>query len=543
MNKNWKKGLTLAALMALTLNGMAANPFLPLWEYIPDGEPYIFEDPDKPGEYRVYIYGSHDSLIKEYCGREQVVWSAPLDNLNNWRYDGVIFVSDKDANGRQFRPDGKGDVLYAPDIANRMENGKMAYYLYPNNQEGGRQSQIARAERPNGPFTVFNWSKKNPNTTDGILGFDPAVFVDDDGRVYGYWGFEQSFGAELDPVNMASPKKGTKIVKDMVSNYKQDGVFRFFEASSMRKIKDKYVFIYSRWTEEGEFGLPTTNYTLAYAYSNNPLGPFTYGGTIIDCRGRDTDLEGNAISTATFTGNTHGSIVEINGQWFVFYHRQTGGDEFSRQAMVSPITVNVTEGPQGKVEISQAEYTSEGFELDGLNPYKTYSAGIACYYTGPRPATQEYPNMYYTGSYVEPNRIGVEQGQDPYSKDLLNNPMVNNTSGSVIGYKYYNMSLLAGGTHLIELGLIPQGIDGTITVMIDSPYTERGGKVIGSISIKAKDKMEMTNYSTKLNGLAGVEGKHALYLVFSSEIEDKSICTLQTIRFMANKGSGCSSGK
>ena len=60
------------------------NPYLPLWEHIPDGEPYVFEDPDQPGKYRVYIYGSHDTRITDYCGRELVVWSAPTDDLNEW---------------------------------------------------------------------------------------------------------------------------------------------------------------------------------------------------------------------------------------------------------------------------------------------------------------------------------------------------------------------------------------------------------------------------------------------------------------------------
>ena len=41
------------------------NPYMPLWEHIPDGEPYVFEDPDQPGKYRVYVYGSHDDLITE----------------------------------------------------------------------------------------------------------------------------------------------------------------------------------------------------------------------------------------------------------------------------------------------------------------------------------------------------------------------------------------------------------------------------------------------------------------------------------------------
>jgi Tol biopolymer transport system component len=75
------------------------NPFMPLWEHIPDGEPYVFEDPDQPGKLRVYIYGSHDDLVTEYCGRNQVVWSASVDSLNRWRYDGTILVVDKNRDG------------------------------------------------------------------------------------------------------------------------------------------------------------------------------------------------------------------------------------------------------------------------------------------------------------------------------------------------------------------------------------------------------------------------------------------------------------
>ena len=76
-----------------------------------------------------------------------------------------------------------------------------------------------------------------------------AVFVDDDGRVYGYWGFGHSMAAEIDPATMCTVKPGTKMVDGMISGYQEPGIFRFFEASSIRKIKDKYVFIYSRWTE------------------------------------------------------------------------------------------------------------------------------------------------------------------------------------------------------------------------------------------------------------------------------------------------------
>ena len=177
-------------------------------------------------------------------------------------------------------------------------------------------------------------------------------------------------------------------------------VYRFFEASSIRKIKDKYVFIYSRWTNEGEDGLPQTNYTLAYCYSNSPLGPWTYGGTIIDGRGKERQPDGSVKATATPCGNTHGSLCCINGKWWVFYHRQAGTSEYSRQAMVAPVEVEVREGEGGYVRISEAEYTSEGFKTEGLDPLTEYQAGIAGYYTGPHGARQEFPNMIDSGSHT-----------------------------------------------------------------------------------------------------------------------------------------------
>lgn len=103
----------------------------------------------------------------------------------------------------------------------------------------------------------------------------------------------------------------------------------------MRKVKDKYVFVYSRKTKEGEFGLGASNYTLAYAYGDTPLGPWTYGGTLVDDRARETDQNGKVICSQMSYGNTHGSILEINGQWYLFYHRCINNDMYSRQATVS----------------------------------------------------------------------------------------------------------------------------------------------------------------------------------------------------------------
>ncbi len=515
---------------------VAQNPYLPLWEHIPDGEPYVFEDPDKPGQYRVYIYGSHDSERTQYCGREQVVWSAAVDNLFEWRYDGIIFESKKDANGQQLNANGEGDILYAPDVTMVTgKDGKKTYYLYPNNQEGGRQTMVCKSYRPDGPFEVCNWNPKNPRETEGILHFDPAVFVDDDGRVYGYWGFTQSWGAELDPTTMATLKKGGQKIENLVPSYQQDEEFRFFEASSMRKIKDKYVFIYSRWTRNGEFGLYDTNYTLAYAYGDHPLGPFTYGGTIIDGRARGTDEKGTPIPTANPTGNTHGSICEINGQWYVFYHRQTGVNEYSRQAMVAPITVKVEEGLCGKVEISEGEYTSEGFAIDGLNPQKRYPAAIACYMTGREPVTRDASGSVYSGPYVKATYIeGIPEG-NPYDLRVNCNPVVNNTDGSILGYKYFNFSQNdKRKSARMLLNMKTLGTKGRIDVMIDSPWESQGGCKIGTLNIPARKSSKAQDMKIKLTDMANLSGKHSLFLVFSSPTKRQSICEIYNICVLAN---------
>ena len=94
----------------------AFNPYLPSWEYIPDGEPYVFGD-------RVYVYGSHDYYNGYvFCMGDYVCWSAPVDDLSNWRYEGVIYPKTSDP----LNKDGKM-CLYAPDVTVGPDG---RYYLY-----------------------------------------------------------------------------------------------------------------------------------------------------------------------------------------------------------------------------------------------------------------------------------------------------------------------------------------------------------------------------------------------------------------------------
>ena len=73
------------------------NPYLPSWEYIPDGEPYVFGD-------RVYVYGSHDRFNGYvFCLNDYVCWSAPVNDLSDWRYEGVIYRKTDDPLNRDSR--------------------------------------------------------------------------------------------------------------------------------------------------------------------------------------------------------------------------------------------------------------------------------------------------------------------------------------------------------------------------------------------------------------------------------------------------------
>jgi hypothetical protein len=81
------------------------------------------------------------------------------------------------------------------------------------------------------------------------------------------------------------------------------------------------------------------------------------------------------------------------------------------------------------------------------------------------------------------------------------------------------------------LRLIPAGIDGTITILADRPWTSQGGKVLGAIQLKADMPQTSTELAADLPALAELTGKHAVFLVFASETKEKSLCTLQDFVF------------
>ena len=192
----------------------------------------------------------------------------------------------------------------------------------------------------------------------------------------------------------------------------------------------------------------------------------------------------------------------------------------------------VEKGTGGKVHISEGEYNSEGFSLNGLDPLEAHSAGLACWYTGPKVALHEYPNNIFFGSYVASGYGTDDKFESPYDLRNNTNPVVNNTDGSIVGYKYFNFDGTYGRKVLdLILNLVPEGVGGTITVMVDRPWASQGGVEVGRIDLKADMPESPVDVRIAVPELAKMNGKHAVYLKFSSDIKGKSICVLNTIKF------------
>ncbi len=545
--------LLLAGLLA-GLAVSAQNPYLPLWEHVPDGEPRVFEDPDNPGKFRAYIIGSHDVAYTRYCGPDIRMWSAPVEDLSQWRDEGPIFTH---------YVNGQWDTMFAPDLVevkNRI-TGKKTYWLYPHSRGWQRVPMVCRGDRPDGPFTPVNLTEDGTKCVPGsFIDFDPSVFVEnitdkkdkdyDKGfRAYVFYGFQHSTAVELDQNTMYSKREGTEPIDPFIPASSADGRlldkpgseykalyegqnpldFNFFEASSIRQVGNKYVMVFSGYSGK-EYGLGNTNSALRYAYGDSPLGPWRSGGVLVDSRGVVLNEDGTKLITTNFGHNTHGSLQEINGQWYVFYHRPPRGFGNARQSMVAPVKITCDKKPVAKGgrvtitgydpytknnvwtakasnghEYTGAEVTSEGFQIFGLPPYQYYSAGYACFVYGPG-----------SNDWMQDNH------------DVWNNSMdlAGIQNGGVIGFKYFGFGGLTKDTKGVKafegtkkgdnarlyLNLTSSGKGAfKIHIKLDNPWK---GEEIGVIGIRDEFPAgKSSTVSCPVPAVEGLSGKHAIYLV------------------------------
>ena len=199
----------------------------------------------------------------DFCVNDYVCWSAPLDDLGDWRYEGVIYKASQDARNT------KGDMhMCAPDVV-RGSDGR--YYLY---YEFHRLTvtSVAVCGTPAGKYEFYGYIQRPNGVPYGekkgeVNLFDPGVLVDDDGRVYMYTGFAPPPGW----MKIAMGMRGLKIDAGYCVELEQDMITMkgdpkmvlpgpsitagtgfeehgFFEASSIRKIDDTYYLVWQSGT-------------------------------------------------------------------------------------------------------------------------------------------------------------------------------------------------------------------------------------------------------------------------------------------------------
>ena len=435
----------------------AFNPYLPSWEYIPDGEPYVFGD-------RVYVYGSHDFYNGYvFCMGDYVCWSAPVDDLGNWRYEGVIYPRNEDP----LNKDGKM-CLYAPDVTIGPDGRYYLYYVL----DHVSVVSVAVSDTPAGRYEFYGYVHYEDGTRLGDRPgdepqFDPGVLTEGD-KTYLYTGFcgrgdksrHGAMATVLGPDMLTIIEEPVFVVPGF--EYSAGTCFEkhaFFEAPSIRKIGDTYYFIYSS----------EVMHELCYATSKNPRKDFVYGGVLVSNCDMHIDTYKPADMPMAYGANNHGSMVQIQDDWYIFYHRQTNGTWYSRQGCAEKLEI-LADG-----SIPQVEITSCGLNGGPLAGKGEYPAYLACNLFYDKPSA-------YIGDAHAPKVM-----QDGKDGDEELGYVANITNSATAGFKYFDCQ----GVKEIKIWVRGYG-SGTFEIK-----TAWDGEVLGTATVENANVWE--EYSIPVN--------------------------------------------
>jgi len=534
----------------------AANPYLPNWEFMPDNELHVLWSRED-NEWRVYALGSHDTGLSGWCGNDICCWSAPVYDLSAWRFEAIL----RDT-GRFFACDFNYDLTTDLCIL-------YAFPFFGNAEMQGTHLWINGHSVPDSYFDVPLTEGDGVVDLDGVNHFDPAIYISEDGVILVVYdgshesengGTSGTKNCELAMVNADRTGVEWAVPVMMAEGDPNSDGFnpKHYEGSSIDVVEvDGHSFFViqysykSNWTDEDyekDVDGEKRWWPLAYVYSDpdmtiDELKDFTgwhWGGIIGDNGGFFRKDAGSDEITEhddpTYCwGNNHGSLVFINGQWYISNHRHTS-NAAGRQGFIEKIEMSYTDG---KLVIKPTEYTSS--IGDSIEAYAAWPAYIAChlwptvfsetheqtlYIENPLTgAPEDYWTMMYAGSDYAEHR----------------SPIVGITDGAEVGFKYLNFGDEAAiPTLSILVSKDTDCVDGVMSVYVDAPSEEKGGVKIGEIAVtdaalseaapiaESSDGTQWRALSSEMS--AAVDGVHGVYFVFSSA-EEGTICKLDEFTF------------
>ncbi|WP_298477058.1 family 43 glycosylhydrolase [uncultured Maribacter sp.] len=273
-----------------------SNPFVKHL-YTADPSAHVFNN-------RLYVYTSHDENDATYF--DMLDWHVfSSDNLVDWEDHGAIFSIDDITWAKKW--------AWAPDCIER--NGTY-YFYYPVERT---KIGVAISDSPIGPFKDAIGKPLIDNTGQvekiGPEPIDPAILIDNE-QAYMFFGCRELRAVKLQD-NMTELDGDISTVKiNGIENDKENFGGFYGEGPWVFKRKDTFYFIYSNgWGKES---------TLVYATSKKPLGPYDFKGEVMD-----------PVDSWT----SHGSIVEYNSKWYIFYHNMNlSGDNYRRSICFDEIT-------------------------------------------------------------------------------------------------------------------------------------------------------------------------------------------------------------
>lgn len=441
-----------------------ADPFALVY----DGRVYLYMTADK------LQYDTNGNVIDNdysYINKLHVISS---DDMVNWTDHGFIQVAGPDGVAKW------ANYSWAPAVAYKQIDGVDKFFLYFCNSGGG--IGVLEGDSPVGPWKDPNGKALIDGSTPGVQGvpwiFDPAVMVDDDGTGYLAFGGGVPAGQDLNP-------KSARIVKlgdDMISlAADEDGTPQMidapcmFEDGGIHKANGKYYYTYCSnfsGNHSAVEGYPGYG-IICYMVSDDPMGPYTYGGEILQ----------NPSYYFNVGGNNHHALFEFNGTTYITYHAQTLGK-----------ALGIEKGYRS-THINEVEYYEDG----SIKPIDADMKGVS------------QLKAFSPYSEVAGTTIGWNSGIAP--RDLGDNNMVlssvNNGDWLAIG----GVDFGENGAETFEAEIAGLA-GGSIELRLDSP----DGELIGTLDVKSGNGDEFTTLSCSVENAVG---EHTLFFVYSGEGEDE----------------------